>query len=97
MRKGVKKLLVADCSVHGEGGHSTPCPQKKYFFKRGKDVECSETEKYAKIFCDVFAFFPIFSFRTNKQRKRKNCQNPFQVIIKIKKYKKKKWHGPISH
>ena len=29
-------------------------------------------------------------------RKIKNCQNPFQAIIRLKK-EKKKWHGPLSH
>ena len=27
-------------------------------------------------------------------QKRRNCQNPFQAIIRLKK---KMWHGPLSH
>ena len=30
-------------------------------------------------------------------KKRKNCQNPFQAIIRLKKRRKKKWKGPLSH
>ena len=39
-----------------------------------------------------------FSGWTTKsvERKRKNCQNPFQAIIRLKR-KEKKWHGPLSH
>ena len=29
--------------------------------------------------------------------KRKNCQNPSQAIIRLKKEEKKKWYGSLSH
>ena len=36
-------------------------------------------------------------FLAQKLEEKKNCQNPFQTIISLKKEKKKKWHGPLSH
>ena len=40
----------------GVGGGQPPVHnQNSLFSKREKDIECSETEKYATIFCDIFA------------------------------------------
>ena len=45
-----------DHSVNGGGAN--PLDVTKigvYFWKREKDTECPEMEKYAKIFCDIFS------------------------------------------
>ena len=57
-----KTLLVKDRSVNGAGGGGGQPP--------GRNQNISETEKYAKIFCDILqgyplkkcTFFPIFSY-----------------------------------
>ena len=35
-------------------------------------------------------------YLAQKLERKKNCQNPFQAILRLKK-KKKKWYGPLSH
>jgi len=57
LREGVKKLFVMD---QDGGGGINPLAWTKIFFLE-KDVECSETEKYAKIFCGIFARVSIKS------------------------------------
>ena len=53
-REGVK-YKVSDRSVNGEGDNPQSATKIYFFYKREKDAECSETEKYTKIFCDICA------------------------------------------
>ena len=55
------------------------------------------------LFYEVRHFSPNFHEFTGsktifakKNREKKNCQNPFQAIVRLKK-EKEKWHGPLSH
>ena len=52
LREGIKK--VTDRSVYDRGNPQS-ATKIVFYFKREKDAECSEMEKYAKIFCDIFA------------------------------------------
>ena len=35
-------------------------------------------------------------FLAQNWRRKKNCRNPFEAIIRLKK-EEKKWYGPLSH
>ena len=50
-----KNLSVVDWSVKRGGGQPPFRNQNMFFFSNKKGAECSDTEKYAKIFCEIFA------------------------------------------
>ena len=57
IREGVIKKTISYGPVRKRGGGKPPGRNQNrcFFLKREKDAECSETEIYAKIFCDIFA------------------------------------------